>query len=546
MSTINVLKTVLSAEDQGFTRVMKAAEEKTRDYNKVMKQAEEVYKATRTPLEQYEAGVAKLDAMLKRGAIDQQTFNRAMSDLAKPTSGIAAAFARITPTIDVASLAMRGFSVAADAVRGVIGTVADALQRIDELDDTAHKLGVSTEALSAFRYAAGFAGVEATTMDKAIGTMNVNISKATDKGGALAEAFTKLGLDAKKLREVGTEKAFAMIADAVSGLDGKMRQTAAAQEIFGKRGKELVGILGEGAAAFEASREEAVRWGIAINEVDASRVAQANDALTKLDELSKGAANTLASDLAPAIKTVADMFAKMVDDAGSMDKLIGGWVESLEGFVVKAMNVLDILERADIGGIGAIGRGGAPNPRFGAPLAGDVFARELAKNKAAIAAAAANAPPPLDIGNDGASALGNTPFDREAERLRESLRTPLEVLQDELTKFGDMFAEGSIDVETLNRALEKAEADYEKTMPKMVAGKMENNIPPPAGQSKPYDPSLAALEQGSSAAFSAINRARGGAGSTAEKQLDVARRQQKLQEQIAANTARKPMVANIA
>lgn len=566
MSTINVLKTVLTAEDQGFTRVMKAAEEKTREYNKTMKQAEEVYKATRTPLEQYEAGVAKLDSLLKRGAIDQTTFNRAVADAedayrkADP-SPLTAAFSKMVPVFDPISLALKvlssGFDLAKDAAMAMadvlVNSVVSGIERLDALDDAANKIGVSTEALSALRFAAGYADVEIGAIDSSISKMNVNIGKAAQEGGKAAEAFDRLGLDAKKLRDAGPEKAFGMIADAINAIPNSTDRAVAANAIFSKSYREMIPLLQLGSQGMEEVTARGREMGQVISAIDASTAAQAADAVKDLEDKWIGLQNVLAVEVAPIVNGIAKAFGAIGD--GDMVANARAFFDAVLKDLQAALNMADrlaiVMSNAFTGGATA-----AMNNR---PLIGDMMMDNIEKARAKAIKDAIDktnqpkltGPDFADIGNDGASALGNTPFDREAERLRESLRTPLEVLQDELTKFGDMFAEGAIDVDTLNRALAKAEADYEKTLPKLPlgAGKMENNIGPPAGQSKPYDPSIAALEQGSAAAFSAINRARGGGVATgsaadiAKRQLEVQRKQKEALDKLVAAGNRKPPVA---
>ena len=57
----------------------------------------------------------------------------------------------------------------------------------------------------------------------------------------------------------------------------------------------------------------------------------------------------------------------------------------------------------------------------------------------------------------------------DGARLAESLRTPLETLNDETARYSDLLARGAISQETFNRALARAQAQYDRTRPRTDA-----------------------------------------------------------------------------
>lgn len=111
----NDLHYKISADAQGFTKGMKEVEKATKDVNKAVqdeakktveaekltlkqirergreearlgREAEKIYESTRTAAERYQKQVAELQGHLKARRIDQDTFNRSMENLKKPTN----------------------------------------------------------------------------------------------------------------------------------------------------------------------------------------------------------------------------------------------------------------------------------------------------------------------------------------------------------------------------------------------------------------------------------------------------------------------------
>lgn len=330
------------------------------------------------------ANTSQFDRNINKSRNTIRTFGSELTDrLAPGLSGLA----KMGPALAAAAVTAGAFAVAGTAAHVAIRSIGEALERVDALDDAAAKLGVTTEALSTFRYAAQFAGVSAEQLDTAVGMMNKNIANAARKGGDLGALFKRLGLDADKLVNAGPEEAFRQIADAVAGLENPMQRTQAAMAIFGRAGGALIPTLMEGSRGFDAMRREAQSFGLVVTQIDASRIAQANDALTRLRGISEGAANQFASQLAPAITLVTDRMAAFVIAGGGMDEIAEKWVGRLEKLVAAYLNWNDALDRLALNPFWqmlrlfeSLDKGKIVMSNLG-PLAGDRFLKDLEEAK---------------------------------------------------------------------------------------------------------------------------------------------------------------------
>ena len=102
---------------------------------------------------------------------------------------------------------------------GLVVATKKALEFADGIAKTADKVGLSTDALQKYRFAADLAGVSNGELDKAFDKLNKSIGETISDGtGAAFDAFQQLGLSSdltsEKLR--GTEPVFLAVADAIS------------------------------------------------------------------------------------------------------------------------------------------------------------------------------------------------------------------------------------------------------------------------------------------------------------------------------------------
>lgn len=454
MAKITSLEVGFGADASDFAEAMDKALDSFKNFHESLKDGAKVFEATRTPLERYETEMDKLGDLLKKGAISQDTFNRAarkaeadvtvlaeavekpaksisklstvMDSIGGPIGNFGKSLMSANPIAIAATVATAGLAAAAVAAKAayeglqvIVDKTMQSFENIDALDDAAAKIGISTEALSALRYAAGFADVSMSALDTSIGKMNVNIVKAAEGSKPLAAAFEKLGLDAKELQAAGTEKAFGMIADALAAIPDHAERSARAVEIFGKSGKELLPILSEGSEAIRAWTEEGRNMGVVISDVDAAKVAEAADAMTRLGAMWDGVGNTLAIKVAPLIETISKSMGDIGLAGGSIGEQISFGVDVAVRALANLANALDLANR--VKNLDALNT---------APLAGTKFLGEYEKTQEAAdlraqraAAEARGKRKGAALGNDEADGGMGAPIDFDPAELDKPKRT---------------------------------------------------------------------------------------------------------------------------
>lgn len=189
-----------------------------------------------------------------------------------------------------------------------------AFASIDALAKTADKIGVTTTALSGLRHAAELTGVSANTMDMALQRFTRRTAEAAIGTGEAKDALKELGLDARELTQIGTDQAMLRVADAMGQIPAQADKVRLAMKLFDSEGVALVNTLAAGSDGMKEMMVEAEVLGLAVSRIDAAKIEQANDAVTKMQGLSTGLFNQIAVKVAPV-----------------MTKLVTGWVDSAKG-----------------------------------------------------------------------------------------------------------------------------------------------------------------------------------------------------------------------
>jgi len=137
-----------------------------------------------------------------------------------------------------------GLAIAgAFTVNQIIGFVGGVMDAASEVGDLSAKLGISTEAVQRFKFAAEQGGTTLDSVGRSIQTMN---NKLSEGGKGTIAALDALGLELDDLRASGPEQAFIDIADAIAGIADPMERTRLAMEVFGKSGSENMQMFLEG------------------------------------------------------------------------------------------------------------------------------------------------------------------------------------------------------------------------------------------------------------------------------------------------------------
>lgn len=203
------------------------------------------------------------------------------------------------------ALGVFGVSLAAIAA-GAVAMVKQQTDLADETSKTAARLGTTTEALSAMRYAADLAGVSNESLTNSLRLMSRNLSDAAQGTGSAVQAVRELGLSARDLAGLAPEQAVQKIADAMLLVPTASDRVRIAMDVFGRSGADMINVMAGGSAGIRDAMQEAERFGVVISTSTGQAAERFNDNVSRLKANFTGLANSLTAEVLPALVRLTD------------------------------------------------------------------------------------------------------------------------------------------------------------------------------------------------------------------------------------------------
>jgi hypothetical protein len=197
-----------------------------------------------------------------------------------------------------------GFAAAAAAAAGLAVGIKGALDLAGALSDLSSRTGVAAGELRILQEAFARNGLSADKVGPSINKMQRAVVEAGDGTGPAAEAFKMLGISVDGLRGMDASSQFAAIGQAINSIPDPAGRAAAAMQIFGKSGGEMLTLFANSGAMAEAARSVGDQADILTR--NANLFDQASDILgsvaTKMQGFFVGVADTLVPALMPLLE----------------------------------------------------------------------------------------------------------------------------------------------------------------------------------------------------------------------------------------------------
>lgn len=233
--------------------------------------------------------------------------------------------------IEIGTRLAAGFTNAAQAAVNYASRVAES---VASTDDLAKRLGVGVEALQGFQVAAKLSGVD--NLEGALQKLSVVFGDAQAGSESAQKAFANIGLSVQDLAALSPEDQFRAVSEAISALPGPAAQAAAAVDLFGRSGVELLPLFAENLAAVE---ERARNLGVVLSEDQVGAIAEMDDALSLVRATFDGIIGQVTANLAPVVTALSEEFLSFVESfngfgggggSGIADALTSGLLDFAE------------------------------------------------------------------------------------------------------------------------------------------------------------------------------------------------------------------------
>ena len=209
-----------------------------------------------------------------------------------------------------AKLALTGIVVPAAVVGGLTILAKNAISAADNLAKTADRLGVTTDELQKFRFAANRAGVSIATADMGLQRL---IRRAGDAARGIGEAektFEELGVSVRDLdgNLRSNEDIIDDVSDAIAGLSSEQERLSATVKLVDSEAAGLVNVFRQGSEELNRTREAAQRLGVVLDADLIRKGEAAQNAMEDLSTVVGSNLNAVLLELAPLVGQIAQAF----------------------------------------------------------------------------------------------------------------------------------------------------------------------------------------------------------------------------------------------
>jgi hypothetical protein len=229
--------------------------------------------------------------------------------------------------LSTSGLAIKGFGIAAAAAAAGLVAFNTAMLKLNEAQGISlmsKRLGLSSEQMQKFGFAARVSGVDTNTLADAMKDLTIKIKDASIGATSYEEAFNLIGLKSKELLSLPVDKQFLAFADAISKADAATRRFVLSEindSMF-----DLLPLMEKGSKGFDEMGERAKKLGVVLSD---TALKEMDKALTKINEMNAAwdsMITKIVSKLAPKITAMINEMDKIASSQG------GGASSRVHGF----------------------------------------------------------------------------------------------------------------------------------------------------------------------------------------------------------------------
>jgi hypothetical protein len=184
----------------------------------------------------------------------------------------------------------------------------------NEAAKMAQKIGIGVERLQELQFAAKLADVDAHSFANSLRFLNRNMVEAADGNRTTAFQFARLGVKIKDSngKLLSTDNVLTQLADRFSRMPDGPQKTAAAMDLLGRSGADLIPLLNGGSKNLAELSARARELGVVLDADTAKASEEFNDALTEMFAALTGIRNIVGAKLIPIITRLAHRWTEFI------------------------------------------------------------------------------------------------------------------------------------------------------------------------------------------------------------------------------------------
>ena len=277
------------------------------------------------------AGELNLSLIVR--AIDRATrplqrIGRAVQQVSRQTGldVVARRAARLRSSLGETGRQFGAFARRAGAITGVIGAAGFGLTGkfaafADDVLKTSRRLGLGTDALQRWRYAAKLSGISTQTFDMAMQRFGRRAAEAAAGTGEAKDALEFLRREyGVMLRDAEgsmrpVEDIFEDVVEAMSKIEDPLLRNRAAMKLFDSEGVAMVQMMGKGREGLRRMGDEADSLGLVFPREQLEQGEAYTDAFTRMKESLSALGNAIGVELLPMMQKIVEQVAEWSQQA---------------------------------------------------------------------------------------------------------------------------------------------------------------------------------------------------------------------------------------
>ncbi len=252
-----------------------------------------------------------------------------------------------TKLISTRFLAM-GAAVAAAAAAAATAIGYMALKEMEAIDASkklGESIGATVTGLRALNMASDLSGLEG--MESSITRLNQNLGAFEQGTGRARESIERLNLDVAAMGNMDADQKVAYLADQIQRSGMSAQEASFHLKRLGFDQAEAAGVFIKGGDAFRQAREDVERFGLAVSQLDASKMEIINDNITSTKAAMSGLVTRMTTALTPAFLEVTDSvlasargFFDAYNQVSDFDKATDDAAEGVQDFTADGRTLL--------------------------------------------------------------------------------------------------------------------------------------------------------------------------------------------------------------
>ena len=234
-------------------------------------------------------------------------------------TGLASLGSQLSALATPLNLGIAAFAAFGAAATAITRGLADLEGRVEQLGNTALRLGTDFATIQVLDEAARRSGGSIDALAAGIQKLAVNIDEARSGTGKAADAFRELGISQEQLATIDPATLAQQTAAALQQIEDPARRAALATETLGKAGLTLVPVfnaIGESEVALK-------RFAAAISDVDLGRISSLGEAFDNVKTSLGGLGQSIVLPFAGAVEGASNLFADFIGTVSRLAQAIG-------------------------------------------------------------------------------------------------------------------------------------------------------------------------------------------------------------------------------